>query len=355
MKGKNIAHKILIPVILLMIVLFSVLTIWVLITPPVLTEEVPLQSIYRRINYDYRVYTVPSTLYPEGTIPLMPEVGSYYTTLTDRIIFTVSADAVEITNNDLDPQAVDFSIALFIRSPEQWEIKLDDFDPPISVTTPIDGTIEYALSFALPLARVQQLSEMIAEEIGVRPRDGVQLVIISNLVTHSEDGSSSNLTAEYLFTLKDKLIEANQELSFSDDKIIAYKTKTINHLSMFGAVMKVSMGRYLFPSFLVFSLLAGGYYLRDTRKNGPVSQDDLKLKRAKLKKRYSSRIIEVNELKGVVAQKTVLIVVKDMKELIRVADELERPVLEVIASEEFEESAAEYCVVGEEAIYSYKL
>ncbi len=355
MKGKIYLKKILIPVILIVIVLFSVLTIWALITPPVLTEEVLRQSIYRNINYDYRVYTTPSTLYPEGTPPLLPEVGFYYTNLTDRVVFTVAANTVEITNNDFDPQAVDFSIALFIRSPEQWEIKLDDFDPPVSVTTPVDGTIEYMATFALPLTMAQQLSEKIAEETGVRPRDGVQLVIISNLITHSEDGASSNLTAEYLFTLKDTLIEANQDLSFSDDQVIADKTNTVNYLSMFGAAMKVSMGRYLFPSFLVFSLLAGGYYVKDARKNGPAGQENLTLRRAKLKKRYSSRIIEVNELKGVVAQKTVLIGVKDMKELIRVADELERPVLQVITSEELGESIAQYYVVGEEAIYSYKL
>lgn len=355
MKNNTMFRKIVIPLISFLIILFSVLTIWALITPPVMTETVPRQNIYRSISYDYKVYPYISTLYPEGTAPLRPGEGPFFEALTDRIVFSVIAEAVEMTNDNLELAEVDFSIIMLIRSPEQWEFKIDDFDPTIAVNSSATGTLEYTSTFDLPLEKAIVMAETIAEETEIRPKDSIQLVIQSNLVTRSGERQRNSLTAEHEFYFRGSLIECNEELYFHDDQLIIETKEKVNYLNLFGMTLEVSMGRYLFPPFLTFSLLAGGYIIRGHQKAFSADQNNLKLKRAKLKKRYASRIIEINELTGIVDQKAVLIRVKEMKELVRVADELERPILQYTTPNDTEESITKFYVVGEEAIYKYKV
>lgn len=352
---RKVLRKIVIPMVALLIVLFSVLTVWVLTVPPVLTEELPKQNIYRSIEFDYKVYPVVSTLYPQGTAPLLPDQGPFFANLTDRIIFNVAAEATEIENSDLSPQEADFKVKVLVRSPDQWEYLLD-FEPPVNEISPVEGTVEFSSSFVLPLQRAIDISEKIFEETEVRGRDSVKLVIQSTLNTAGAY-ETDNLFAEYEFTLGGATITPGEEqvLSFNDDQLFIERMITTNYLKLMGAALDVSMGRVLFPSMLGVSLLIGGYFAIDHRKKLISSQDELQIKRKKINKRYGSKVIQVKGLKGVSDPKTIYIDVENMKELVRLSDELERPVLHIPAPDAEKEGPDRFFVVGEEAIYSFKI
>ncbi len=350
---RKVLRKIVIPMVALLIVLFSVLTVWVLTVPPVLTEELSRQNIYRSIEYDYKVYPVVSTLYPQGTAPLLPDEGPFFANLTDRIVFNVTAEAAEIENNDLSPQEAVLNVKILVRSQDQWDYLLD-FEPPVTASSPVDGTVEFNSSFVLPVQKALDISEQIFEETEVRGRDSVKLVIQSTLNTAGPN-ETDNLFAEYEFTLGGATITPGEELSFNDDQLFVERMITTNYLRLMGAVLDVSMGRLIFPSMLGVSLLIGGYFAIDHRKKLISGQDELQLKRKKINKHYGSKVIQVKGLKGVSDPKTIYIDVENMKELVRLSDELERPVLHMPAPNLDEEGPDRFFVVGEEAIYSYKI
>jgi len=355
MKDKLVVQKVVVPVIFLLIIFFSALTIWALTTPPVMTETVSQQKIYRSISYDYNVYPYVSTLYPAGSAPLHPGESPFFKALTDRIVFSVLAEALEVADNSLDPEAVDLNIKMLIRSPEQWEIEIDDFNPDIIVNSTTNGTVECKSTFELPLEKVQELAEIIAEETEVRPKDTVQLVIQSNLVTSTGERQKNSLAAEFEFHIRGSLIETSEELYFYDDQLLVDTEEKANHLKLLGLSVEVSMGRYLFPPFLFISLLAGGFYARNHIKIFSAEKDIHKLKRSKLKKRYGNRIIEITELKGIKGQNSVVVGVSGMKELARVADELERPILQLVPADDTEENSTRFYVVGDEAVYTCEI
>ena len=108
------------PILVLLIIFCSVLTIWTLITPPVLNEEVKKPYIYRSINYDYKIYPIDSILYPPGTGPLSSGETTYYTNLIEQILFYVHAEVIEVDENDGPVDDVELKVDFIISAPGQW-------------------------------------------------------------------------------------------------------------------------------------------------------------------------------------------------------------------------------------------
>ena len=351
----RVAKKALAPLLIVMIALFAVLTIWALATPPVLTEEVQKQSLYRSVNYDYKVYTVESTLYPKGTKPLGPEEAPFFANLTEEVVFNASAEIIDMEQASIPLDEASFKVEVLVRAPDQWEKSLP-FEPPVEVLQAENDSIQFSSSFILPVDQAQKVSEIIAEETDVRPRGDLNLVVQSYLY-NSEEDSNKALEAEYAFIIGGAMLKTDPEgeLFFGDDEVTLETKTTPNYLKLLGAAIDVSRSRVIFPPLLGASLIAGGYTAVDYRKKRGNLKDNFTYKYNKIKKRYGSRIIEASEIKGVVSQKTLLVEVKDIKELMRIADEIERPVLQVVTENDNSKINVQFYVAGEEAVYQFKL
>jgi len=351
----RVAKKAFAPLLIAMIVLFAVLTIWALATPPVLTEKVQKQSLYRCVSYDYKVYPVESTLYPVGTDPLGPEEAPFFANLTEEVVFNATAEIIDMDQTSIPLYEASFKVEVLVRAPDQWEKSLP-FEPPVEVLQAEDESIQFSSSFVLPVNQAKKVSEIIAEETDVRPRGDLNLVVQSYLY-NSEEENNKALEAEYVFIIDGAMLKTDPEgeLFFGDDEVTLETKTSPNYLKLLGAALDVSRSRVIFPPLLGASLIAGGYTVVDYRKKRSNLKDTFTFKYNKIKKRYGSRIIEASEIKGVVSPKALLVEVKEIKELMRISDEIERPVLQVVSKNDNKRISVQFYVAGDEAIYFFRL
>ncbi len=346
----SLSHISVLSLLVLLIAYLLVATIKAVRATPVLAEEIPKVTRLERILYDYRVYPTPSTLFPAGTDPLPPGQKSYFANVTQRIEFEVAGE-VEVVPA-AEPEA-DLNISLFLRSPEQWEVRLD-YAPEIAVDRPSEGRLAFKSSFVLPLALAVQVGEAIVEELGIRPRDAYNLVIMSSIncpLLGADDSSGTNpLVGEYVFALRGRTIEPAGRLLHEREEMSKETVIQINHLRLWGYSLDVSRARVLFPSLLFVSMLGFGICFSIWRKSRPKIVDKGAMGLERIKRRYGGRIIKVGELKDI-PEGSLKIEVGNFKELVKIADERERPILQVNSQTRRHVSMAEFCVVDEGTLF----
>jgi len=359
LKKALLLRKTVIPLLGIFTALFAILSLQAFTSPVMLTEELPEESMERAIDYHYQVYTTDSVLYPPESEPLPPGKELYFYNLTEKIKFETKA-MVKTDAFSLDK--TDFEVDLMLRAPDQWEKEME-FASEIKSNIINNNVIEYTSSFVLPLEDAQRLKETIVEETDVRPRNDVSLVVQGRLDTPSvETGTDSimqtskeELVGEHIFAFDGSVIEPEGELFFEDNET-AMKTNTYhNCMNFLGGKVNVYSGRILFSSLLVLLLAVNGYLYNNYRKSKLLEKDKTELALQRIKKRYGGRLIQVDTLK-VDTTHAVKVEVRGMNELARLADELERPILQLATtSQKQEESLYSFYVMGGEAVYYYKL
>lgn len=314
------------------------------------------QILHQSIEYDYRVYPVESILFPVGTEPLPPGQESYYADLTERIQFqaTGSVSAPE----PLDGAKSNLRVKLFLRSEGQWNKELP-FEAEITVSQPESGILNYNATFDLPLEEAKRLGEAIQEELQGRPRsDGFSLVIGSTLSTALAEPDNpapeeKKLYGEYEFALDGLQIRPRGEWRF-ENAVHGTGTGTIpNKIGLLGLPVNVITGRILFPIiFLIFGSTAGCSYikLKQDRFNAMSKAEQMA---GRIRKHYGSRLIKASTLRS--AASICIVEVTDYRELTKIADGVERPIIEVISEHNPEIQQVGYYVVDGEALYCFKL
>lgn len=352
-------HKTTVILIPVLIVVFGVLTVKAITTSPTLHEEIPSQILYRNISFDYRVYPVESSLYPRDTDPLLPDNDLYFTNLTEKIQFDVTCEIIAAASI---PEETDFDVFLVLKSEGQWEKKLP-FAPKIVKNFTEEEKITYSCSFDVPLQEAEQLAEAITEETKVMPRSGYDLIIHGSLSTPPINGQGIFLESksyhevfngEYKFMLNGYTIEPDGELLHEDKITVMESISKINRLNLLGCEVGVPLARILFPSFFATVLImGGGLYINQQKKSfNTVKRMEFKLE--KINKRYGSKIVQAEQLKGV-TEKTLRVEVKTFRRLLSLADEMERPIIQVTSIHSDGQKMAFFYLFSGEALYYYLL
>ena len=352
-------RKVKVPMLGFLTLLALIFSLHAFTSPVMLTEELPEESMERVIDYHYQVYTTDSVLYPPESEPLPPDKELYFHNLTEKIKFETKA---MVKTDAFSLEKTDFELDLILRAPEQWEKEME-FASEIESNIINNNIIEYTSSLVLPFEDAQQLKEAIVDETDVRPRNDVSLVVQSRLGTPSLDTETDNimqtskeeLVGEHIFAFDGSVIEPEGELFFEDNEV-AMKTNTYhNRMHLLGGKLNVYSGRILFSSLLVVLLAVNVYLYVNYHKRTMLEKDETQWALQKIKKRYGGRIIQVDTLK-VDTTHAIKVEVKSMKELARLADELERPILQLATTSQMqEESLYSFYVMGGEAVYYYNL
>lgn len=352
-------HKTIIILLLILIVSFGGLSAKAIATASTLQEEVPSQRLNRSISFDYRVYPMESSLYPVGTEPLLPDKALYFTNLTEKIQFDVMGEIIAATSI---PEESSLDVFLVLKSEGQWEKKLS-FIPEITKNITGEGKITYTCSFEIPFKEAMQLGESISEETKVMPRSGYDLIIISCLVTAQTNDQGAFVedelhpdvfNVEYRFILNGYTIEPDGELLYEDTRIIMESTSKTNHINLLCFTVSVPVARMLFPSFFAVTIVAGGCLYVNQQKKSVNAAKRIEYRLDKLNKRYGSKIVQAEQLKGA-TEKTLRVEVKTFKRLISLADEMEKPIIQVTSVQSDGQKMAFFYLFGGEALYYYLL
>jgi len=132
------------------------------------------------------------------------------------------------------------------------------------------------------------------------------------------------------------------------------KLRCENYINLLGQEIDVSLGRILFTSFFAASLAAGSYLYINQQKKRRSAQGRVDWKLEKINKRYKSRIVKAEDMK-VAGEKTLQVEVKTFQELLRLAEEMERPVVQLTSEQGGEEKTVVFYVFEEETLYYYVL
>ncbi len=313
-------------IISVVIVMFSgVMTVKALLAEEELSEELIVKEIEKNINYDYRVNKQPSILYPEGTEPL--EFGAkevYFTSLVDDFEIIVEGEISKEPSSNPDG---DMDISLYLFDEERWEYEME---PQIDIkeNNSEDGVSIFKSSLTLPVDEALGIKEAISEETGVRPRD-VKFVVKSELETPplEDDEQPGVLASDYSLAIDDNIIEPGEEESYENSSKITEEITETNYLGVLGISMKVSQGRTVFPVLTLFFLAVCGFGTYVIRQKQLETINAGKLEFNKIKKRYGKRIIETKEFNGDISEKA-KIKVSSFEELIKISDEIEKPILQ---------------------------
>lgn len=352
-KPKNKAlRKLILPALLLLFLYFGFMTVYTYANPATAPSE-QKTVMQQQIKYDYQVDPIDSILYPSGTEFLPSGSESYFSALTEKITVHVTG---EITAGEGDSADGDFQLNLMIRSPGQWEKELP-FEPEIS-STRTGSSLTYSAAFDLPLEEAAALAEAIIEEVKVRPREGLALVISSKLepAAAGADGTVQPraLQAEYLFNIDGPLIIPQADQLFEEITLASTTDEAPQYVRLFGLPVTASAGKLLFPSLSFLVILAsGGYYVEALKKNDQSPKTKKQREMEKVRKKMGSRLVRADVIRD--TGSTFKVEVDEYKELARLADELEKPVIEVISQKDSDNAMAGYFVLDGETMYFYRL
>lgn len=327
-----------------------------LFTVPTVSLGEPDRVLYQRIEYDYRVYPVESILFPAGSDPLPPGSESFYGALTERIQFQVSA-TVEAAEPPEESQNK-FAVELNLCSGEQWRKKMP-LKPVVTVTRPQEKALCYRAVFDLPLEEARQLGEAILEEIEGRSWGDSPSLVISTTLDSIVPGAGhllpeeNSLKGEYEFILDEMLLQPRGDLLFEDAVMETGVAAVAENIVMLRQPVDILTGRVACTAlFLLFGTAAVCSYLK-------LKTDHLKTmgKReqliAKSRKMFGSRLIKGSWVKDISGFCKVEIA--DYRELAKIADEVEKPIVEIAADNNPEKQQTVYYVADGKTLYHFKV
>ena len=332
------------PLLIVFIILFSVISVKSLFMPTQITEDVNIGEKKQTIAYNYAVYTKPSILFPQGTAPLPAGAQSYLLNVIEFIDFEIAAAITTPVGQD---PAGDLGVKLFIRSDEQWQKELSVV-PTITKASSENGA-QFNATFKLPFREAIALGEQIVKEIDVGPQSAYKLIVQSTLL--SQAGEKTEFVADYEFALGGGFIQPNGDLMNEKVVKLTQTLTSVNKLSVLWIPIKVPTARVLFPILLVFCVGLAAYYRVNLRKTGVPIINAKQTEIKKIKKKYGNRIIEVSDVQDV-PDGYIQVQLHSFKDLMKVADERERPVFQ-LSTDHLQ--MANFYTVDEKTLYVFRL
>jgi hypothetical protein len=233
-----------------------------------------------------------------------------------------------------------------------------EHSPDITLDRPGDGRLVFRSSFTLPLSTAVEVGEAIVEELEIRPRDAYNLVIKSSLACSPLDADNpsdpSPLVGEYVFALRGSTIDPTGELLYEKTETTTETVTHTNYMSVWGYPLDVPNTRAFFPALLTTSVLGLAFYLYERQKARSSAREKRDAELDRIRRRYGGRIIRAGGLRDIPAS-SLKVEIADFKELAKMADERERPILQIDVLTDEAVQTTEFYVVDEDALYSYRL
>lgn len=300
-------------------------------------------------TFTHRVLPLLSALYPEPA-PLENQ-PFFYMRLLDQLSLQVD------TAVTLRPAAhVEGTAEILVRvvAPERWERSFV-LQParPFRSAGPVERVAVFQDTFPIDLSQYQDFIAMVEEETRVMPRGDYQVVVVPVVEFRAwRDGSgASSLQPEvqerfefpFAFTLAGNTLMPQQQLSQGRSAAASRTVTEPGVVRLAGLSLGVRAARLVglvtTGAAAVLVLVLGGQ-ARRTARSQPEAQ--------RIRRRYRARLLSVRPDAGPVITGSV-VPLAAFQDLLRVADQLEQPVLMVPG-----EDVYRFAVVGERVTYVYE-
>lgn len=298
-------------------------------------------------RFDYEVSLKPNKLYdttvlksealPVAEPPAFPQTLGpgllYFPKIIDKIAASFSYQF--LCDSPISAQLQEVEVTVTIENPANWSRSL--------VVVPETNKVgNFTISFPIDIGYFTRVIDAIGQETGVRGSSH-NIVIKASVYTVALT-DLGNINEVYTQTLSVKL-EANT-LAF-DKELSGSKSGSIG-----GAVVVEASGggsRAPWIICLVIALLALGYFgwSQTQLRVATVSAGEAEAARAR--KKYRQMMVDVEELPGVKPTETV-IPLNSLDDLVRIADDLVKPVLH-----QEEEGRHTYCIIDSGVRYLYAI
>jgi len=299
-------------------------------------------------RFDYEVYLKPNNLYetdvlrsevpPVAEPPASPQTLGPGLLYFPKIISSIKASFSYqfLCDRPISEQSQEVEVTVIIENPEKWSKSL--------VLVPKTSKAgSFTISFPIDIQYFTMVIDAIGEETGARGSSH-NIVIKANVYTvaHTDLGTISDVYTQTLgVNLGANTLTFGEELSGS-------KSGSIGEAATPGASGEGS-SRAPWVIGLVIALLALGYFgwSQTQLRLAPVSAGEAEAARAR--KKYRQMMVDVEELPGVKPTETV-IPLNSLDDLVRIADDLVKPVLH-----QAEEGRHTYCIIDSGVRYLYAI
>jgi len=294
-------------------------------------------------RFDYEVYLKPNKLYETDVLrseaspvvepPVSPQTLGPGLLYFPRIISNIKASFSYqfLCDRPISEQSQEVEVTAIIENPEKWSRSL--------VVVPETNKVgSFTISFPINIQYFETVIDAIEQETGVRESSyNIMIKADVHTVARTDLGTISEVYTQTLgVNLGGNTLTFGKELSSS-------KSGSIGGTAIPGA----SGSRAPWIIGLVIALLALGYFGWCQTQLGlaPVSAGEAEAARAR--KKYRQMMVDVEELPGVKPTETV-IPLNSLDDLVRVADDLVKPILH-----QAEAGRHTYCVIDSGVRYLY--
>ena len=299
-------------------------------------QKVNTYSYRQKGSFDYTVYLLPNSLYDTPTL----EPGN---TCFEKLVDYIGAVfSYEFSGTKLAEISGVYEIDANVKT-KMWE-------KPFAVVpgTPFSTSgqsANFTVDLSLNLAKYEDIIATIEKETGVSAQD-TQLVITCNINTFAQTDSGdvrTSIAPNMVIPLRQSTFEISGELSKEDNNSLVKNVEV--HRSSVEDRKKYS----LIPIPIVGFVLLITFFLTESKPdiNGEKARAN-KVRReiAKAEKKYHDQIVSVTAVASPPDERVVS--VGSLAELIKVADELGKPVLHLTEMEK-----DSYCVIDGTTRYQY--
>lgn len=306
-----------VPAILVLLVAFSLFTYLHAYQQPIeIREEVPLYSYTARGYFKYGVVLKPNILY-DDTVLYNPE------RVFLRLIDSVMLEAVYSLSVLPEPADVliNLEVEVVLSHPQVWSRR-------INYTGLQTKSLTVSYTSELELSDILSLAGNISKDLDIpATRYTVEIkcyarsrFTVENVTRPLNHVFSLQMTID----LYGKIVEFSTKNIHESD--VYTTTVSRENIASYGFIsMPVSSMRKLSSSLLALSLLATAVYtgviLHRRRKSSFLNDV------AKIERKYRSRLIKATDLRD--TSSTVVVKVNDISELVRISDELIKPIIHV--------------------------
>lgn len=332
--------------VLLVLSLWAGFNFWRVLQLPETTKEVTSrQDLMCHTQFSYSVFPTPSLLYPDAK-PLT-EGKSFFTKVTKDVEMKFTT---RLEPNPPIPLSGTYEVWLVLEAPELWQRGYllqgeTKFANEKGQAVEISGAYNIGLQERLAFAKA------VEEETGVSPREGYNLYLRPVLRLNSElpAGAKKEFRPEFGFSLRSYQFASLGEKQHKEEQHLSVEILRATLVPFFGRTLPLATARYLFGLLTLPGLIAAGALLR--RRLRLLSAGRKACEGTYINRRYRSRIICVQSIDGIPGDRPVLRM-GSFAELLRVADEREKPVVLVQTAGNLMMRYS-YYVLDEENLYNY--
>jgi len=287
-----------------------------------------VQDLVCRTAFSYRVFPLPSLLYPDAR-PI--EEGKVFFTKVTRdaeIRFTASLEP----NPPLALSGT-YEVWLVLEAPELWQ-RTDLLQGETRFAGEKGVPVKLSGTYNLDLQSRMAFLAAVEEETSISPRSGYNVLLrpVIRLQNDLFAREKKEFVPEFGFNVKAYQFTPLGDLKQDHELHLTAKTLQPTVVPIFLWTLPIPVARFLFGLLMLPGIIAAAAWLKNRLH---LMNERRSVCRGKyINHRYRNRIIRVENLDSTLDDRPVL-KVKSFGDLLRIADELEKPIVLAQTADEF--------------------